>query len=288
VYTNTFAQRETQERRDAQKRRAAQKRRLGKRTNRGTYDGEISLIKLGNSDSVRAFLLFLAALVLSALAALPASAQRVNIGADVGETADRFGGQPRVTGAVGAIDGEAIVWKSADREHGADIVAGGELRWPEDASNHASEQSIYGGFAFHFGPRLTAGIHLQLHRLVLPPTFGGYPVMVFNRDRMEVLEPNGFVQYKFGPSNRYFIRAEATPEFSPRFHPSPSGAPPFLHPNLDHGYAIRGVLGYNFGKWYVKGTYQTRYFRFETNFNNPDEVYNWRSDFVTGGVGFNF
>jgi hypothetical protein len=262
--------------------------RRAKNNDQETHDGEISLMKLGQPYPLRAFLFFFAALFVFALALLPASAQRVSVGADVGEISDRFGGQPRVTGAVGAIDGEVIAWQSADRDHGADIVAGGELRWPEDASNHASEQSIYGGFGFHLGPRLTAGIHIQIHRLVPPPTFGGNPVMVFNRDRMEVLEPNGFVQYKFGPSNRYFIRAEATPEFSPRFHPSPSGAPPFEHPNLDHGYAIRGVLGYNFGKWYVKGTYQTRYFRFQTNFNNPDEVYNWRSDFVTGGVGFNF
>jgi len=227
-----------------------------------------------------------------ALAALPAYSQRLNIAANVGETFDRFAGQPRETGAVGAIDGEVLVFKSADREHGADIIAGGELRWPEDASNHASEQSIYGGFAFHFGQHLTAGVHIQIHRLVPPPSLASGVVtnggQVFNRDHMEFLETPGFIQYKFGPSNRAFARVEGGPEFSPRFHPSPAGAEPFLHPNFDHGYAIRGVVGYNFGKWFVKGTYQTRYLRFETNANNPDEVYNWRSDFVTGGVGYTF
>jgi hypothetical protein len=255
-------------------------------------DGDIELIKLCKPYLVRAFSFLFAAMFALAVATIPAHAQRGDIAANVGETMDHFGGQPRETGAVGAIDGEVIAWKSADREHGADIVAGGELRWPEDASDHASEQSIYGGFAFHFGQHLSVGVHIQLHRLVPPPSFASGVVtnggQVFNRDRMEVLEVPGVIQYKFGPNNRAFARIEGAPEFSPRFHPSPSGAPPFLHPNLDHGYVLRGVLGYNFGRWFVKGTYQTRYFRFQTNANNPDQVYNWRSDFVTGGVGFNF
>ncbi|HTW59666.1 MAG TPA: hypothetical protein VMD99_16175 [Terriglobales bacterium] len=241
---------------------------------------------------VRPHLYLLAASFALILSAVPVHAQRATISANVGETSDRFGGQARETGAVGAVDGEVVAFQSSDRNHGADIVAGGELRWPEDASNHASEQSIYGGFAFHFGQHLTAGVHLQIHRLVPPPSYAAGPVtdggVVFNRDHMEVFETPGFIQYKFGPSNHIFARVEGTPEFSPRFHPSPSGAEPFDHPNLDHGYAIRGIVGYNFGKWFVKGTYQTRYFRFETNANNPDDVYNWRSDFVTGGVGFNF
>ncbi len=247
---------------------------------------------LRQSVPVRLFFIFLIAISSTLLATIPARAQRVSVAANVGETTDRFGGQPRVTGADGAIDGEVIIYKSPNREHGADIVAGGELRWPQDASNHASEQSVYGGFAFHFGAHLSAGIHIQIHRLVPPPSFAVGPVtdggVVFNRDHMEMLETNGFIQYKFGPANRAFARIEGTPEFSPRFHPSPSGAPPFLNPNLDHGYALRGVVGYSFGKWFVKGTYQTRYFRFQTNANNPDEVYNWRSDFVTGGVGISF
>jgi hypothetical protein len=235
----------------------------------------------------------LVAAVLGALfASLPADAQRGTIGIDFGETTDHFGGQPSVTGAIGGFDGEIIVVKSSDRQRGADIVAGGEARWPEDASNHASEQALYGGFAFHFGEHLSAGIHVQIRRLVPPPSFAGGSVtnggVVFNRDHMELLETQGFVQYKFGPDDRAFARIEGAPEFSPRFHASPNGAVPFDHPNFDHGYAIRGVVGYNFGRWYVKGTYQLRYLKFETNFNNPDDVYNWRNTFVTGGVGFNF
>jgi hypothetical protein len=252
--------------------------------------GENSLIKLCARRSLRWLLrglsIFLPVIFAFFLASLPAYSQRGDIAANFGETTDRLGGQPRETGAIGALDGEFIVWKSVDREHGADILAGGELRWPEDASNHASEQSIYGGFAFHFGQHLSAGIHIQIHRLVPPPEFVNG--LFFNRDHMELLETPGFVQYKFLPSNRAFARIEGAPEFSPRLHPSSAGAPPFINPNFDHGYAIRGVLGYSFGRWFVKGTYQTRYLRFQTNFNNPDDVYNWRSDFVTGGIGVNF
>jgi hypothetical protein len=254
-------------------------------------DGETELITFRLTRSFHIFLL-VAAVVGALFASLPAYAQHGTIGVDFGETTDHFGGQSSVTGAIGGIDGEVIVWKSPDRQHGADIVAGGEVRWPEDASNHASEQAIYGGFAFHFGEHLSAGIHVQIRRLVPPPSYASGLVtnggVVFNRDHMELLETQGFVQYKFGPDNRAFARIEGAPEFSPRFHPSPNGAEPFLKPNFDHGYAIRGTVGYNFGRWYVKGTYQLRYLKFETNFNNPDDVYNWRNTFVTGGVGFNF
>jgi|HubBroStandDraft_2_1064218.scaffolds.fasta_scaffold44762_2 hypothetical protein len=256
-------------------------------------DGENELMKLRKADSSRVFLTISALLFAAIALSIPARAQqRGYIAANFGATADRFGGQSRETGAVGAVDGEVIVWKTSDLTHGVDIVGGGELRWPEDGTQHATEQSVYGGFAFHFGQHLTAGIHLQIHRLVPPPSYASGPVtnggVVFNRDHMELFETPIFVQYKFGPSSRFFARVEGTPEFSPRFHKSPDGAPPFDNPNLDHGYAVRGILGYNFGRWFVKGTYQTRYFRFETNANNPDDVYNWRTDFVTGGVGLNF
>jgi hypothetical protein len=246
-------------------------------------------MKLCQTHPLRAFLFIFAASFALALAAIPAYSQRVSVSANVGETSDRFGGQPRVTGADGALDGEVLILKSSDRDHGADIVAGGELRWPEDASNHASEQAFYGGFAFHFGKGLTAGVHVQIRRLVPPPSFGvTSPGLVFNRDKMEFVEIPGFIEYKFLPSRRAFARVEGASEFSPRFHTSSSGAPPFLHPNFDHGYALRGIVGYNFGRWYVQGTYQTRYLRFQSNANNPDQVYNWRSDFVTGGVGVRF
>ena len=60
------------------------------------------------------------------------------------------------------------------------------------------------------------------------------------------------------------------------------------HPNFDHGYYLRGSVGYSFGKWYAQGTYETRYFKFDQNPNNPSNLYNWKSNMITGGVGLNF
>lgn len=230
--------------------------------------------------------LFFALIFLSFLTALPSHAQRATFSLDAGEVADRFGYSPRTTGAVGVFDGEVIFYKSPDRDRGADAVAGGEVRFPQDTNNHASEQAIYVGPNFHFGKNLTAGAHVEIRRLVLPPEIS--PGAVFNRDRIEILELPGFVQYNFGPSRRAFVRAEGGIEFSPRFHNSPAGAEPFPHPQLDHGYSIRGVAGYSFGKWFVKATCQTRYFKFNPNVGNPDLLYNWRSDFITAGVGITF
>jgi hypothetical protein len=238
------------------------------------------------TDLVCASLFFFTAIFLASLAALPAYAQRGDIAINGGETIDHFGGQSQATGAIAALDGQLLVFRSPDRDRGADVVVGGEVRFPQDTNNHASEQAVFGGPVFHFGKHLSAGIHAQIHRLVLPPNFAGG--LVFNRDRMELLEIPGVVEYKFGPNNHFFVRAEGGPEFSPHFKNPPSGAEPFDHPQLDHGYFVRGTLGYNFGKWFVKGTYQTRYFKFNPDVGNPDNVYNWRNDFVTAGVGLNF
>jgi len=63
---------------------------------------------------------------------------------------------------------------------------------------------------------------------------------------------------------------------------------PLPNPKFDHGYFVRGSLGYNFGKWYAKATYETRYFKFADNQNNPSGLYNWRTNLITGGLGFVF
>jgi hypothetical protein len=61
------------------------------------------------------------------------------------------------------------------------------------------------------------------------------------------------------------------------------------HPSFDHGYTFRGSVGYTFGKWwYVKGSYETRYFKFADNLGNPSSLYNWKSNLITGGVGLRF
>jgi hypothetical protein len=53
---------------------------------------------------------------------------------------------------------------------------------------------------------------------------------------------------------------------------------------------VRASAGYNFGQWwYVKASAETRYFKFLTNTTgNPNGLYNWKSNIVTGGVGVRF
>jgi len=218
------------------------------------------------------------------LAAVPAYCQRGTIGIDVGQTADKFGGLKRSTGTVAGIDGEVIVLQSSDKDHGADVLAGGEVRFPVDIANHAKEYALYGGVKFRFTPNFSAGFHIQVHRIYLPPSTlnGGF----FNRDRLSVVETPGFLEYKFGGVKHAFLRAEGGPEYTPHFHQIvPSN---LNNPTFDYGYAVRGTVGYVFGKWYLKGTYETRYFKFHPDPGNPGNLYNWRSDSVTGGVGFAF
>jgi len=218
------------------------------------------------------------------LAAVPAYCQRGTIGVDVGQVSDRFGGLARSTSAEGIVDGEVIVLKSKDEKYGADVVAGGELRLPVDTSSHAWEESLYGGTKFRFGQGLSIGFHVQVHRIYLPAST--IDNAVFSRDRLSLLELPGFMEYKFGPERHAFVQAMVGPEFTPHFHARAVTTIP--HPILDHGYFIRGTVGYNLGKFYVKGNYETRYFKFRAGTGNPDGLYNWRSDMVTGGVGFVF
>ena len=104
---------------------------------------------------------------------------------------------------------------------------------------------------------------------------------------MELLEIPVVLRYKFGPEKRAFIEAEGAPEFSPRWR-SAGSLSPLPNPNFDHGYFVRGGIGYVFGKWYAKATYETRYFKFNANQFNPNNLYNWRTNGIIGGVGFSF
>jgi hypothetical protein len=218
------------------------------------------------------------------LATVPAYCQRGTLGVDVGQTSDKFGGLARNKGEEANLQGEMIVLQSSDTEHGADVVAGGELRFPVDTALHAREYALYGGVAFRFNKSLSAGFHIQVHRIYLPPsTVAG---QIFNRSRLSLLEVPGFVEYKFGPAKHAFVRGEGGMEFSPRYKAAAGSVLP--NPNLDHGYFVRGSVGYNFGKWYVKGNYETRYFKFRQGLGNPSGLYNWRSDMITGGVGVVF
>lgn len=218
------------------------------------------------------------------LAAVPAFCQRGTLGIDIGQTADKFGGLARTRGAELGVDGEFIVLPSPDRDHGADVVAGTELRFPVNTTNHANEYAFYGGVMFRIKPSFSLGFHVQVHQIDTPPSV--VEGETFNRARFRLLELPGVIKYQFGPGKRAFLQAEGAMEFTPKMKP-PAGAL-IPNPNFDHGYFIRGTVGYNFGKWYLKAAYEDRYFKFTTNVGNPNGLYNWRTDLVAGGVGVSF
>ena len=221
------------------------------------------------------------------LAAVPAYCQRGEIGIDAGQAADKFGGLTRFTGAVGDVHGRLAILEGKKDEGSPDVVAGGEVRFPVDTAHHANEFALFGGVEFHFTKGFSAGFHVQVRKILVPPsTVQG---QFFNRYNIELLQLPLIVEYKFGPGRNVFLRAEGEPEFRPRFRGTSATATSSLPvPGFDHGYAVRGSLGYVFGKWYANGSYETRYFKFTPGLGNPSGLYNWRSDFATGGVGILF
>ncbi|HYM77569.1 MAG TPA: hypothetical protein VE377_16475 [Candidatus Dormibacteraeota bacterium] len=218
------------------------------------------------------------------LASVPAYGQRGTLGVDVGQTADTFAGLAKTTSAVVDINGEFAVIPFNPKTERPSVVAGGDIRVPSDTSNHAKEYALYGGVRFQFR-NLTIGADGRVSKIYLP--VANVDNQFFARDKMELFELPIVLRYKFGSSKRAFVEAKGAPEFSPRFRSS--GAALVLpHPNFDHGYFVQGSVGYVFGNWYVKGTYENRYFKFIANPNNPSNLYNWRTTMITGGVGFAF
>lgn len=217
-------------------------------------------------------------------AMVPAYAQQGTFGIYAGQTRDAFGSLPSVSGAEVGIEGQVAVVKSNPKKGTPNIVVGGEIRLPTDTQNHAKEFAFFGGpeFVWH---NLTIGVHAQLRKMYLPPS--RVDNQFFVRDRMVVLEIPLVVRYNFGPAKRAFIGAEGAPEFTPHFT-SGGSLTPLPNPNLDHGYFVRGNVGYNFGKWYVKATYENRYFKFIVNQGNPTNLYSWKSNLVSLGAGFVF
>jgi hypothetical protein len=218
------------------------------------------------------------------LGAVPAYGQRGTFGIDVGQISDKFGALPSMSGLVVGIDGEITILKANKKEGGASIVAGGEIRLPSDTGNHAKEFAIFGGPAFQYH-NLTIEVRAQIRKIYLPTA--NVDNQFFVRSKMELLEIPVVLRYKFGPEKRAFIEAEGAPEFSPRWR-SAGSLSPLPNPNFDHGYFVRGGVGYVFGKWYAKATYETRYFKFNANQFNPNNLYNWRTNAIIGGVGFSF
>lgn len=219
------------------------------------------------------------------LAAVPAYCQRGTFGIDVGETSDKFGALNPVSGLVVGVDGQVTIFNANPKNSRPAILAGGELRLPTDTQNHSKEYAVFGGLRFPVHENFSIGFNGQVRKIYLPPA--NVDNQVFVRDKLELLEIPLVLKYKFLSSRRAFIEVQGAPEFSPHFREA--GALLQLpHPNFDHGYFIRGTAGYVVGKWYAKVSYENRYFKFEQNQNNPNGLYNWHSNLISGGVGFAF
>jgi hypothetical protein len=103
---------------------------------------------------------------------------------------------------------------------------------------------------------------------------------------MELLELPLVLRYNFLSNKRAWVEVQGAPEFSPRFRRHSSTTLP--NPHLDHGYFVQGSVGYKFGMWYTKATYENRYFKFVPDLGNPNNLYNWKSNLISGGIGFSF
>ena len=222
-------------------------------------------------------------ILISLLAAVPAFSQRGTVGIDAGVSSDKFGAQPQTSAADLGLNGQFNLRQAKDG--GPNIVLGAELRAPSDTSSHATEYAIFGGPIFPWG-NLSIGFNVGIRKILQP--HAQIDGTILDRFNLELLETPVVLKYKFGSTRRAFIEAQGEPEYTPHFKSSLKSLVGVPHPNFDHGYTIRGSLGYSFGKWYVKGTYETRYIKFEQNPNNPVGIYNWRSNNITGGVGLNF
>lgn len=220
------------------------------------------------------------------LAAAPAFCQRSTFGIDVGQTSDKFGSLNKVNGLEADIEGQLTVLHSNPKKGGPSIVAGGEIRLPTDTGNHATELAVYGGASFAFHNSFTLGVDGQIRKIYLPAA--NVDNQVFVRDKMELLEIPLVLRYDFGPAKKAFVQVSGAPEFTPRFRSNGSTLQ-LPNPKFDHGYFVRGSVGYTINsKWYVKATYENRYFRFLSNQNNPSNLYNWKTNLITGGAGFVF
>jgi hypothetical protein len=216
------------------------------------------------------------------LAAVPAYCQRGTFGIDMGQSSDKFDSLPSVSGFIVGIDGQITVLKETPKR--PSIVAGGEIRLPSDTGNHAREYAVFGGPHFRLHD-FSIGFNAQVRKIVLPTA--NVDNQFFNRYSLNVLEVPVVIKYNFLSSKRAFIEAQGAPEFTPHYKKSSSLI--FLpHPNWDHGYFLRGTVGYSFGFWYVKASYENRYFKFNNDPENPNGLYNWKSNLISGGVGFSF
>lgn len=225
-------------------------------------------------------------LALFLLASIPAVCQRSTLGVDVGQTTDKYGSLNSTSAFEAIIDGQFTILRGNGKQGSPNLVGGGEIRIPEDTSAHARELAAFAGPEFQFG-NFSVGFHGQVRKIYQPTSF--VDGLTFVRNNMLLLELPVVAEYRFTQSHRAFVRAEGIWEFNPRYSNSSNGIATYSNPKLDHGYSIRGSVGYQFPQhWYLKATYETRYFKFNQNGVNPEGLDNWRSDLITGGVGFVF
>jgi len=218
------------------------------------------------------------------LASIPAVSQST-LGIDLGQTKDKFGSLSSNSALIAILDGRFTILHGNGKEGAPNVVIGGEVRYPEDTSTHARELAAFGGPEFQFG-NFTVGFHGQVRKIYVPSS--QVDSLTFVRNNMLLLELPAIAEYRFGPAHHAFVRAEGIWEFNPHYSKSSNGTATFPNPKLDHGYTIRGSAGYNFHRWYLKATYESRYFKFSQNGVNPEGLDNWRSDQATGGIGFVF
>ena len=220
------------------------------------------------------------------LATFSAYGQRGTLGILAGETTDKFGSLSSGSAAILGVDTNVVILKGNQKEGGASVVAGGEMRFPTDTTKHTSEFAIYGGPMFQFGGRFSIGFHAQIRKLLLPTS--NVNGQAFARYNMTLLELPGVLEYKFSSAPQHaFLQVQVSPEFKPRFT-APKAGTNYPTPTLDHGYSMQGTLGYVFGKWYAKATYENRYFKFSRTTGNPDGLNNWKTEAVIGGIGLAF
>jgi hypothetical protein len=238
-------------------------------------------MKPGKADFVRIglFLFF--------LATLPAYCQRGTVAIDAGQISDHFANFPPFTSGLVDVNGELTIKQPSAKSGGPGIVAGGEFRVPFEDNNHAREWAVYGGLMFAVRKDLSIGVDGQIRKIYMPVATVGD--QVFPRNNIELFQLPIVVRYKFGPAKRVFFEARGEPEFTPRFRNLLPTEVQLPKPGFDHGYTLRGSVGYTFNKWYfVRASYETRYFKFVEGPGNPNNLYNWKSNVISGGVGLNF
>lgn len=237
------------------------------------------------ADLVRMNIVRVGFILLFLLATVPAYCQRGTLGIDVGQISDHFAGFPSTTTGLLDVNGEVAVVQPSAKNGGPSIVIGGEVRAPLDTNNHARELAVYGGLMFGTH-NLSIGVDAQVRRMYMPPAVQND--VVFNRDKLELVQLPLVVRYKFGPSQRVFFEARGEPEFKPHYLATVSTVN-LPKPEFDHGYTVKGSLGYKFGEWYyIRGSYETRYLKFAATPGNPSNLYNWKSNVISGGVGLTF